>query len=627
MDGVNELNKAFASPQCRLATFEISYCTYDLVRLLAIRFPSSLSEIKLNGYWFQKSLPRHAFDEWRWPRWLRCKIGDAGLTLIARMLPPYLTSLDISSTEMTGSGFEAMSPFLPRGLHCLDIGDNQLGDAATDFELDWQLPARLTELNVDFSIKTPRAFRALIRALDGNCANLQSLFVSYCHCEASQHMLASILPRGLTKLYLGRSMIDPAELDHYLARCTSLESLSLYRNPGLGHAGMRALAQRMPPRLVELDLGRMDLTDEMLVDVIPALPATLRDLVLSENDITDATAFLLAKHLPRNLANLVIVDTLILGAGYDALYRAGSHKSRCAELLIHDFDEDLESDDHVDGSDDNDVLYSLAQFSRVMREYDILAVHRAIFLRLTGSGFEAISPVLPPGLQVLHIDNNELGDVTTKVELYWRLPAGLIDLRVACSLESQRAVHAVIRALQGDCAHLRSLSVAYYNRDSSHHQLASLLPRGLTALRMFKAWVSPAELDDYLMRLPCLESLDLSKNASLGHAGMLILAKRMPPQLKELYLERVDLDDEMLVDVIPALPATLRELCLRNNVVTDETTVLLFKNLPRDLVKLDLGQTWISEVGADMLCRAAAYTPLKDGHVLDDFEEDEVGEE
>ncbi|KAI9179484.1 hypothetical protein H9P43_004810 [Blastocladiella emersonii ATCC 22665] len=386
MDGVNELNKAFASPQCRLATFEITYCTYDLVRLLAIRFPSSLSEIKLNGYWFQKSLPRHAFDEWRWPRRLKslsisdsmaspytmaallehlpmsltsldlygCKIGDAGLTLIVQALPPHLTSLNIGFTGMTGGGFEAVSSFLPLGLRSLNISANELGDAPGVLELNWKLPTSLTELNFDYSIETPRAMRALIRALQGNCSNLRSLYVSYYHYESSQHKLASILPPELNKLHLCRSMIGPAELDHYLSRCTSLESLNLYRNPCLGYAGMCALATRMPPRLVELDLSRLDLTDEMLVDVIPALPATLREFSLSENGVTDATAFLLAKHLPRSLAKFDMVDTWILGPGYEALHRAGSRKSRGVQLVIREADEFDESDDDEEGWEDEE---------------------------------------------------------------------------------------------------------------------------------------------------------------------------------------------------------------------------------------------------------------------------------
>ncbi|KAI9159390.1 hypothetical protein H9P43_008730 [Blastocladiella emersonii ATCC 22665] len=252
--------------------------------------------------------------------------------------------------------------------------------------------------------------------------------------------------------------------------------------------------------------------------------------------------------------------------------------------------------------------------------------------KITGTGLAAICPHLPPALESLTMDLNQLGAAGSRTKLKWSFPATVTELRFEeCNLQtngsrgltdamppnlhtlwlanagiSQGGAKILLPALP---ASLRVLNFSE-NPECSAPITKNLLARSLPA-QLERLTLKCMGLHDtfpaYLFqRLPrTLKHLDVSQS-SICTPGLVALSHWIPPTLEYLNLTYAAVKNSGLRVLFPKLPATLRELDLSDNFrVKDETLLMLAENMPPALEKLVLRATHVTDVGVQAVRNAA----------------------
>ncbi|KAI9189745.1 Transporter of the ATP-binding cassette (ABC) [Blastocladiella emersonii ATCC 22665] len=360
--GIHSLNEAMASPTQALTSITIDACTIDLPRLLAFRFPPSVTAVSIASPWLKPVLGQRypttaataaAPAAVQWPanlsslslslmklwdtmtpylvprlpptlsalRLVDCRVQDPALTALLRAVP-HLTSLTLHDIGLDYPRLVKAFACLPPSLVSLDISGAKLAVHAKATLPIWRFPPFLLELVLDGATLEHRGIDALLTSLPGtlrvlklnNCTITGTGASSSTSSSVPAVATASSTMADLKREYERELEAVTSHLPDSL-RCLSLSGYTL------GHNFVRKLAGRLPPALEELSLGGCGISRDASSDLIPRLPAAIRRLDLSTAGLSLVGARLLAHHLRPRL-ELLILDSAAMDGRVAARLRA-----------------------------------------------------------------------------------------------------------------------------------------------------------------------------------------------------------------------------------------------------------------------------------------------------------------
>ncbi|KAI9189789.1 hypothetical protein H9P43_001222 [Blastocladiella emersonii ATCC 22665] len=330
--GIHSLNEAMASPTQALTSITVDACTIDLPRLLAFRFPPSVTAVSIASPWLKPVLGQRypttaataaAPAAVRWPANLSSlslslmKLWDATVPYLVPHFPPTLSALHLSNCRMQDPALAALLraiphlaslslrdvsldyprlvkvfACLPPSLVSLDISGAKLIVHAKAALPIWQFPPDLLDLTFTATAFERRGLDALATSLP---TKLRTLEITRCDfgplsTEAALTTLTSALPASI--------------------KCLALGGYDLSKRSTL----VQSLAGKLPAELEKLALPRCRVSRDASSDLIAKLPATLRYLDLSTAEITNRGARLLSNRLGSQLGTLIL-DRSTVDAG------------------------------------------------------------------------------------------------------------------------------------------------------------------------------------------------------------------------------------------------------------------------------------------------------------------------
>ncbi|KAI9189788.1 Vacuolar morphogenesis protein 6 [Blastocladiella emersonii ATCC 22665] len=243
--GIHSLNEAMASPTQALTSITVDACTIDLPRLLAFRFPPSVTAVSIASPWLKPVLGQRypttaataaAPAAVRWPANLSSlslslmKLWDATVPYLVPHFPPTLSALHLSNCRMQDPALAALLraiphlaslslrdvsldyprlvkvfACLPPSLVSLDISGAKLIVHAKAALPIWQFPPDLLDLTFTATAFERRGLDALATSLP---TKLRTLEITRCDfgplsTEAALTTLTSALPASIKCLALG----------------------------------------------------------------------------------------------------------------------------------------------------------------------------------------------------------------------------------------------------------------------------------------------------------------------------------------------------------------------------------------------------------------------------------------